>query len=57
MLLFILGMLAGFVLTILGIVFLANITGPGVYDMPPDPTYHPAGWKDWHEARKGGDDQ
>ena len=52
--LFIGGMATGVILTLVVIVFLANVTGEGVDDFPPDPTYHPAGWKEWHEARQGG---
>ena len=50
--LFIGGVATGIIFTLVVIVFLANVTGEGVYDFPPDPTYDPAGWKEWHEGRE-----
>ena len=52
--LFIGGVATGIIFTLVVIVFLANVTGEGVNDFPPDPPYDPAGWKEWHEARQGG---
>ena len=45
------GVATGIIFTLVVIVILMIIDG-GVHDVPPDPTYDPAGWKEWHEGRE-----